>query len=182
MEIDGRKVPVNTDFRVGISMDSEFRKEQPDGVGLLMVFYKGSIPENIEAATDQMIEFYKGEDEDGRGDQKRKDSAKREYDFTQDADAIFASFQVAYGIDLYTVKMHWWAFHRLMFNLPPDTPFMKRVHYRTADLKKMSKDMRKHYKKMRALYAIKQKDKPMLSVEEREAAFREKMRLKKDGE
>ena len=177
VEIAGCHIPIDADFRVGVAIETEAMEENPDVVGLLKLFYKGEIPPDVEAAADRMVWFYAhhdGKEETENAEDTKK--GRRWYDFGQDADALLASFLDAYGIDLATARLHWWVFRRLMFNLPPETPFMKRVHYRTADLKKLSKSEQKHYKKMRTLYAIKRDAEPAMTVEEREAALKEKMR------
>lgn len=174
VEIGGETVSINSDFRVGVAIENEMTGEKPDGVGLLLLFYNGKMPKDLHAAVNEMIRFYAHSEEQklscsggGKG---------RWYDFEQDADALHASFLSAYNIDLSKAKLHWWTFRRLMLNLPPDTPFMQRVRYRTADLKKLGKEERKHYKKMRALYAIKNREAPRMTAEERDAALREKIR------
>ena len=85
--------------------------------------------------------------------------------------------QQAYGIDLERDSLHWWKFRRLMFGLPGDTPFMQRVQYRVADLDKLPKEQRKHYRKMRRLYALKQPEKRhRMTAEERDAAMKARVR------
>lgn len=66
-----------------------------------------------------------------------------------------------------------------MFNLPHESPFMQRVHYRGASLKGMTRDQAKHYKKMKKLYRLKDENKPRMSVEEREKAFKAKIEAQK---
>ena len=43
---------------------------------------------------------------------------------------IFAAFWQAYGIDLRTTDMHWWAFNELFQNLPDDTRLMQVIDLR----------------------------------------------------
>lgn len=175
VEIGGGSYPINSDFRMGVAIETEILAgDKPDVLGLLSTFYCEAIPQDVEAAVDRMVWFYSCAPDEGQtGDKK----GGRHYDFEIDKDALLASFLSAYGIDLTTAPLHWWAFRRLMLNLPPDTPFMERVKYRCADLKKLSKEERKHYKKMQALYAIKKHpEKPHMTVEERDAALREKIR------
>lgn len=177
VEIDGMSHPVDSDFRLGIAIETEIlAEEKPDVYGLLLSFYKGSIPQNIEGAVTAMVDFFKlREDEEASRENGKKGG--RIYDYTMDADVILASFLSAYGIDLSTASLHWWTFRRLMLNLPNDTPFMQRIKYRTADLKKLGKDERKHYKKMQALYAIKKHPgEKSMTVEERDAALKEKVK------
>lgn len=177
VEIDGEHIPIDSDFRIGVAIETEIiSEEKPDVYGLLQAFYKGNIPLNVEGAVNRMVDFFKLS-EDGEEPQNNGKKGGRIYDYEMDADVILASFLTAYGIDLSTASLHWWTFRRLMLNLPQDTPFKERVLYRTADLNKLSKDMRKHYKKMRALYAIKKHPgEKSMTVEERDAALKEKIR------
>lgn len=61
---------------------------------------------------------------------------QRLFDFEQDADAIFASFWQAYGIDLDAQKgkLHWFKFLALLQNLPEDTAFRKIIDIRARPL------------------------------------------------
>lgn len=178
VEIGGRPVRIDPDFRVGVAIETELLSDEPDVEGLLRAFYPDGIPADVEAAADRMIWFYAHTDEAGNeaGDTPRGGTA-RWYDFAQDADALMASFQQAYGIDLERDSLHWWKFRRLMFGLPGDTPFMQRVHFRIADIDKLPKEQRKHYRKMRRLYALKQPEKRQrMTAEERDAAMKERVR------
>lgn len=176
VEVGGRDIKVDTDFRVGVAIEQECAAAEPDVQGLLEAFYLGSVPHPVEEAVQKMIEFYSHQD---GGGEKKEDSGKpgkRAYDFTQDADALLSSFLDAYGLDLSTAKIHWWTFKRLLCNLPPETPFMRRLYYRTADPKKMSKSERKHVEKMRRLYALKSPEMAGKSAEELDRDYLEKVR------
>lgn len=175
VEVGGRRVQVETDFRFGVALETELFCDAPDVEGLLRRFYLQGIPSPVEEAVRRMIEFYAhGDRPQGEG---QGGDVKRCYDFAQDADALLASFLGAYDIDLSTAKLHWWTFRRLMLNLPADSPFMARIRYRTADLKKLGQEERKHYKKMRALYAIRTAgERPPQTVAQREEALRELVR------
>lgn len=178
VDVDGQLFPINPSFRVGISIELEILKEEnPDVVGLLNLFYPSGIPSNISAAFDAMLWFFRGEESKEETQEQAKKKGGRVYDFEIDSEAILASFLSAYGIDLSKDDLHWWAFRRLLFNLPSETLFMQRIRYRTADISKMSKEEKKHYKKMRALYAIKaDRRREVQTVEERDAALIEKVR------
>ena len=133
VEIGGVPTRINPDFRVGVAIETELLTDAPDVEGLLRAFYPDGIPADVESAADQMIWFYAHTDETGQNDDETpRSSALRGYDFTQDADALMASFQQAYGIDLERDSLHWWKFRRLMFGLPGDTPFMMRVQRRRS--------------------------------------------------
>lgn len=172
----GEKVPVNTDFRVGVSIETEMLQSSPDVEGLLQLFYMNDIPEDVEEAAKQMIEFYAKYDENDDIENAAPVSKKRLYDFKQDADALTASFRQAYGIDLETDELHWWKFRRLMFGLPVDSPFMQRVQIRSVDINKVNKSQKKYYRRMKALYAIRQTDhKKRMSLEERDEMMKNRV-------
>lgn len=175
--VSGEKVTVNTDFRVGVSIETEMLQSSPDVEGLLQLFYMNDIPEDIEEAAKQMIEFYANYDENDDIENAAPVSKKRLYDFKQDADALTASFRQAYGIDLETDELHWWKFRRLMFGLPVDSPFMQRVQIRSVDINKVDKSQKKYYRRMKALYAIRQTDqKKRMSLEERDEMMKNRVR------
>lgn len=179
VDIGGVLYPIDSDFRVGITIETELLEEKQDLEGLLTLFFKGNIPPDLMAAADKMLWFYmcKGQEQDQEDKEGESKKGNRCYDFTQDADALLASFMDAYNIDLSTASLHWWTFRRLMVNLPADTPFVQRIRYRTADISKMGKQEKKHYKKMRKLYALKQPGRgPSMTVEERDQAMKDKVR------
>lgn len=165
--------PIDADFRLGVEIElAAVEDVGPDEyVDLVQRFYRGRIPADVNAAAEKMIWFFGGGDEPSpiavSGDKKPRE---RVYDYRQDAAAIAASFRTAYGIDLTRERLHWWAFRRLLWNLPDNTPFKERVGYRCADTKKMDKARRKAYQKLKELYAIR-KVKKAMTAEEAEAAM-----------
>lgn len=172
VEVCGARVRIDPDFRVGVAIETEMLTDVPDVDGLLRAFYPDGVPQDVEAASDRMIWFYAHTDEAGQDGETSRGSSARWYDFTQDADALLASFQQAYGIDLERDSLHWWKFRRLLFGLPPETPFMQRVHYRVADLDRLPKEQRRHYRKMRRLYALRQPERRKMTAAERDAAMK----------
>ena len=126
VEVGGCVYRINADFRVGVALETEMHSADPDAAGLLTLFYPEGIPEDVQAAADKLLWFYacpEGAQDDD--DPPAVQRSARLYDFVQDADALTASFQQAYGIDLERDRLHWWKFRRLMFGLPPETPFMQ---------------------------------------------------------
>lgn len=179
--VSGVEYPIDGDFRIMVTLETELSEEQPDVWGSLDLFYLHNIPKDIGQAAKAMTAFYlraeeyqeEGQGEAEKGEQER---TKKYYDFLQDADALTSSFQQAYGIDLETARIHWWKFRCLMFGLPLETPFMQRVHYRCADLSKVDKSQRKHYRKMKQLYALKQPNKKKkTNITERDSKIRERL-------
>ena len=179
VEIDGVTHPINSDFRFGISLEMEVvHSDDPDVSGLLAAFYPSGVPRNVRAAADKMLEFYRGYMSTMDSSTAKNENKKgRQYDYEQDADVLIASFLNYYGVDLTKDKLHWWAFRRLMLNLPDESPFMQRIHYRIADINKVDKKLQKHYRKMKSLYSLKTKNtEAPMTVKERDAALKEKMR------
>lgn len=154
VEIGGKLVPIETDFRAGIRFETEILDGCSDEEKLLRIYYP-SLPRNRGEALQKMLWFYRcGEEVKEDNAQQWNGTTGRTYDFKQDADALYASFYQVYGIDLSEIQMHWWKFRRLMFGLPPECRFMQIVHYRTVDLKDIPKSQRKHYEKCKKQFAI----------------------------
>lgn len=59
------------------------------------------------------------------GDTSEKKAGPKVYDFQKDAPLIYAGFRQIHGIDLHTVKLHWWSFVALFMAVMAcqDTPF-----------------------------------------------------------
>ena len=175
VEIDGEIYPINTDFRVGVTFELALLNGDTDVLQLLQIWYP-HIPHNVNAAVDASLQFYRlGRpaltEESGHDPIIRRQ--ERAYDFDKDADILLSSFWQAYGIDLTSIYLHWWTFRRLMFGLPEDSGFMRRVHYRTADLKGLPKNQKKYYERMRKLYALKRGSaEDRISLEERNRRMR----------
>lgn len=175
VKVNGAEYRVETDYRFGIALELEaYSEDGADVPGLLRDFYLGRIPSDVNAAVDAMLDFYKGY-EHTLGKKEGASRHGRWYDFRQDADVLLASFLDAYGVDLTTAEMHWWTFRLLMFNLPQESAFMRRIHYRTADISKVDKKLQPHYRKMKSLYALKQTSGEPMTIEERNAALKAKV-------
>lgn len=82
---------------------------------------------------------------------EEKDDSSAPYDIKQDASYIYASFQQAYGINLYEQqgKLHWLEFRALLNGLPSNTIFQRVIEIRTWNPEKG--DSAEHIKDMRAL-------------------------------
>lgn len=175
VKVGGRSYTINTDFRAGIELEQEIVHGGVDAAHLLSLYYPVGIPADVSAAIDTMLWFYRCGDTDTAAAEDRyyRPARKRGYDFDQDADALYASFQAAYGIDLTKADLHWWAFRGLMAGLPVDTPFMQRIYYRTVDTKGMSKEQRRHVLEMRKRYAIKSRPGEVLTLEEHDRRMRD---------
>ena len=111
-------------------------------------------PTDLEADLKALMLFLSG------GEQSN-DKNEKVIDYQQDAALIVASFQQQYGIDLTDpkVNMHWWRFLDLLSGLGEETPIMRVIDIRTAELpqgrdeatRKRREAMRKAKKKYRLI-------------------------------
>lgn len=175
VDIRGTRWPIDPDFRLMVELENAVTG--PEGLppealgGLLGRFYPQGVPPDAEEAVEGMLWFYrcgKDDERDGGGGAGHA----RLYDFEQDGEALYTSFLHAFRVDLTTDGVHWWQFRRLMFGLPADTPFAQRLHYRTADTSGMGKEQKKHYSKMKRLFAVREPARARETLEQRNARMR----------
>lgn len=155
---------INSDFRVTIAFeilmqdpDIEDAQKARKALGL----YYPIIPDDLDAAVDQIMWFYQG------GKIYRQEQAWRSgaldpadrqmiYSFEYDDDYIYAAFLSQYKIDLQKVQyMHWWKFRALFHSLQPDMKISEIMGYRSMEIDgKMTTEQRNYYQKMKDLYAL----------------------------
>lgn len=151
--IGGNTVPINTDFRAGIRLELMSLDDKLTAERLLTNYYGSRWPEPHDEAIKAAIWFYRC----GKEPEKKEDDGKqirRSYDFEFDAEAIYTSFQQAYQINLLVDNLHWWEFRALLIDLPDETPFMKRVYYRTGKTTGMTQKQKKAFNECRKRYAL----------------------------
>lgn len=175
VEVLGTRWPVDPDFRLMVELETAAAgpsELSPDLLGdLLERFYPQGVPPDAGGAVEGMLWFYRcGKEDEPEGGGAA--SHTKLYDFEQDGEALYTSFLQAFRIDLTSDSVHWWQFRRLMFGLPADTPFAQRLHYRTADTSGMGKEQRKHYAKMKRLFAIREPARAHETLEQRNARMR----------
>ena len=93
------------------------------------------------------------------GSGSEETTGEKVYDFTLDADFIYASFFSEYGIDLIAEqgKLHWQKFKSLLNGLSEDSKFMKVIGYRTMEIPRATKHNQseiKRLKKLKRMYAL----------------------------
>lgn len=82
------------------------------------------------------------------------------YAYGTDAEVIIAAFQQIYGIDLTTVKMHWWRFCALLDGLIAHS-FQDRVRFRLAEPGKIkNSEDRSRAARLKRLYALDEYGRP----------------------
>lgn len=155
VEIGGKPVSILTDFRVWACFESLALSGNATAEQLLAMCYPETVSDPVEALK-KAIWFYRLGKDEGVTDERSCTQKGRCYDFEQDGAPLVASFRAAYGIDLLSEKVHWWAFRALMLDLPEDSPFCKIVGYRTVDTKGMDPKRRKFYAEQKKRYALKQ--------------------------
>lgn len=136
LEWDGGACDILTDFRVWI----EFGEYLKDGQVYLGIF-PGFRPPRDDAWQRAAYEFYRNDNEVPRA--TRSAPNVKAIDYIIDGEAIVASFQQAYGIDITNCEMHWHRFKALLEGLPDNTKLAKIIGYRTwtpADDKREHKD------------------------------------------
>lgn len=169
VDINGRRYPINTDFRAGIAFECSEMNTEQDIYNILTLYYGDSFPEDIKGAINAIMNFYCC----GEKPETEKKNNKPAYSFEADSKVIFADFWNYYNIDLSQEGLHWWVFRALLFGLPEESEFKQRTYYRTCDLKGLSKKERERIMRIRAKIAIKDKNAPKLTLEERDKKMRE---------
>lgn len=166
VRIHGKEYPIQCDFRIGIKLDGILRSELEDQEKIkrmLVLYFKDNIPQDIPAAIDKIIWFYRcGELLDNEDEEKKKRRYIRRKSkdpacvLTQDAPYVYAAFMEQYGIDLTSVTfMHWWKFMALFESLGDETKMSKIMYYRQASTSGMSKERRAFINEMKKIYKIK---------------------------
>ena len=155
---------INSDFRITIAFeilmqdpDIEDAQKARKALGL----YYPIIPDDLDAAVDQIMLLYQG-GKIYRQEQARRsgalDPADRQmiYSYEHDDDYIYAAFLSQYHIDLQKVPyMHWWKFRALFHSLQPDVKISEIMGYRSMEIDgKMTTEQRNYYQKMKDLYAL----------------------------
>jgi hypothetical protein len=119
--INGREIPLNTDFRACLHTmlafeDPQLTMNEKQAVLLSNLYLEP--PDDLRGAMKKAQWFLNMGQES-----KESDGGPRLYSFSKDAPFIFAAFRQTHGIDLQTAELHWWAFLALFMDLGSDTFF-----------------------------------------------------------
>lgn len=156
---------IRSDFRESIKFellmqDNSVKERDKLMLALNLYYYDTSHINDIQVAVDDLLWFYKGGKIERKNvDEKvKKDNSKEKqiYSYEFDAEYIYSAFLEQYNIDLNSIKyLHWWKFRALFSSLNEKTQFSKIMGYRSMNTSKIKdKDMKKHYEKMKKLYAL----------------------------
>lgn len=173
------KMRIRTDFRESIKFellmqDNSISDADKIKLALNLYYYEPEKIQDVKKAIKDILWFYKCGKEDKNVDSENEENnvsnkQKQIYSYEFDAEYIYSAFMEQYNIDLNSIKyLHWWKFKALFNSLNEDVLFCKIMGYRAMNLNKIKdKDMKKHYKKMKKIYALPD----MRSEEEKENDF-----------
>lgn len=154
--ICGKSCPINSDFKTWIKVSELMGKSNSDEISVIkevlkLVFLK--LPPRLCDAIAAILEFYNPKK---IGEVKGEASPrKRVYDFSYDAELIYAAFWEQYNIDLQSASLHWWQFKTLFDNLSEETQFIKVVGYRSINPETIKdKEQKKFYRRMKERYRL----------------------------
>ena len=151
---------VNTNFRICILFELLMQDDEvpdSDKLDLAIDLFFEEVPEDLEAAIEFILWFYKCGVTDNQENGKKGNSNKKQaiYSFEHDSDYIYAAFLDQYGIDLNSDALHWWQFRALFKGLKSDNEIVKIMGYRAIEIDSdMSKEQQKHYRELKAMYAL----------------------------
>jgi hypothetical protein len=120
-----------------------------------------SIEEAVSLFKYVLKEFLEIDLDEDNGESEKKEKT---FDFSRDAEIIFASFYSEYGIDLIEMqgKLHWRKFIALMNNLDDESKFKQVIGIRTMKIPKtseVSQEYRDHIIKMKEVYSLDDREK-----------------------
>lgn len=148
-----RGVPVKTDFRQVVKfyrlVADKKLSDNARAMGIIRLFFD-KLPPGQEDVWDFIMEFIRagGDDDQSPG--------KKCFDFDADHGRVYAAFRQAYGIDLTTERLHWWAFMELFRALPENTMLMRVIDIRTKEApKNADREYLRALRKAKRAYAIK---------------------------
>lgn len=172
VNIEGREVEINKDFRTSIKFEGLFKENltaEEFWNKALKIYYPildktimiGDIENiqryefvinNIDEAIKQMLWFYRcGKEVVKEEGQQTNEVISYEYD----ADYIYSAFLDQYGIDLTEQdNLHWWKFKAMFKALKADNEISRIMSIRATDTIGLKGKELDHYKKLKKIYAI----------------------------
>ena len=188
IDVSGRKVAINTDFRAWIKYEEVMLKEDEKAQSQVLEVintclaegFKISSLDELESLFDGFLWFSSlGKKTDGINKIKEEDEKESEvtnsslvYSFEHDWAYIYSAFMECYNINLLTANLHWWEFKALFEGLNQKCLFSRIMSFRSMNItSKMSKDEKKYYRTMKKIYALPDER----TVEEKENSFARSM-------
>lgn len=175
--IDGAKTPVDPDFRIMCEYSEAVSRNDSSGLtDIASRFFFAGLPEGVteKAAAMAMTDFYAAGLAPGGG---KKSSAMENpepsFDFEEDEAYFFAAFLSEYGIDLNTVKLHWFDFCALFRGLPDECRLKRIISIRSESLSDIKSPGEKaRVRRLKGIFALKRKKQQRFKdVHERDIAM-----------
>ena len=160
--IDGVKTPVDPDFRIMCEYSEAVSRNDSSGLtDIASRFFFAGLPEGVteKAAAMAMTDFYAAGLAPGGG---KKSSAMENpepsFDFEEDEAYFFAAFLSEYGIDLNTVKLHWFDFCAMFRGLPDECRLKRIISIRSESLSDIKFPGEKaRMRRLKGIFALKRK-------------------------
>lgn len=187
IDINGRKIAINTDFRAWIKYEEIMLKEDEKAQNQVMEVIESCLLEEftltsleeLESLFDGFLWFYSLGKNIDVSKEKQEDKKESEfttnsliYSFEHDWAYIYSAFMECYNINLFTARLHWWEFKSLFEGLNQKCLFSRIMSFRSMKItSKMSKDEKKYYRTMKKIYALPDER----TVEEKENSFARSM-------
>lgn len=153
--VDGREVPVITDFRAWLTFQRKLAETRLCWPGI----FPGPAPEGDWR--EPAIEFLECRNRVPRPRPRKE----RTFDVLEDSDYLVASFQAAYGIDLTSCSMHWHRFLALLRGLPGTTKMAEIMGYRSMGRERKPEQARREARETWALPG--EDDETLLEMQQR---------------
>ena len=167
IETNSKQYKINTDFRVALACFEALEDDEINDVArmnaiislLLGVEKDGEIeiPQLTTEESNKTIELLIKYLSCGEKEQSTTVN-KRDMDFVQDKQYIYASFLTDYNIDLDNTEMHWWKFCNLLKGLTDKCILSKVRDIRNTDLSEY-KDTKTKERIIKAMESVKLKEK-----------------------
>jgi len=162
VEVGGKNLPINTDFRTSIlfellMQDKTIESEDKFETTLQLYYPVEILKENKAEAITKALWFYAGgtDAQEPTVGGKGSSSHDRRYSYEADDIYIYAAFLDQFGIDLQDEDLHWWKFRALFRSLKDDCKMSKILSYRSMPINSnMAKAEQKFYSEMKRLYAL----------------------------
>ena len=160
--IDGVKTPVDPDFRIMCEYSEAVSRNDSSGLaGIASRFFFAGLPEGVteKAAAMAMTDFYAAGLAPGGGKKSSGlENLEPSFDFEEDEAYFFAAFLSEYGIDLNTVKLHWFDFCALFRGLPDECRLKRIISIRSESLSDIKSPGEKaRVRRLKGIFALKRK-------------------------
>lgn len=156
----GKSFPIRTDFKVWLKFDQIIKDKDKSPAekftaAVLCCFDADKckkLPDSYEETMALLLDFFAGMP----GGRNNGTAGEKVFDFSEDAEYIFASFFQEYGIDLAESSMHWYKFLALLGGLSENCPLKKAIAWRSVNLAEIEDAKRRSYcRKMKKFYSLK---------------------------